>query len=302
MFDRAETIAGLVTIVTPCLDGEVYLQETIRSILAQTYPAIEYLFIDGGSRDASVAIARSFGERVEVSIAAGASQTRATNVGFRASRGEYFLWLGADDLLAPDAVARLVIALSMNAEAPFAYGRAEFVDYAGELIGEYPTRQFDRKLLAETCYISQPATLSRARDYAANGGVDERLHAAFDYDLWIRLSRNATPAFVPIVLAQTRMHYQTKTYRSRLRNLRETRALVLRHYGYVPFSWEHAFAGVLVTGGDMFFDPPRGSFARTLLTLVIGLKDNFRSAGRYIAEFRSEIVRLRGIKRRRAAP
>jgi glycosyltransferase involved in cell wall biosynthesis len=299
VLDGSGRIAGLVAVVTPCLNGGLFLQKTIDSILAQTYDRIDYVVVDGGSSDRSLAIARGYGDRVRVVVVPGSTQTEAANAGFRESRAEFFSFVNADDVLKPTAITEMVAALEMEPRAPYVYADADFIGVDDEFLGSYPTRDFDLEKLAESCYVCQPATLVRADAFAAAGGLRERYDAAFDYDLWMRFAHTKPPPVrIKRVLAKSRMHYGTKTYRTRRRNFREIRAIVRSHYGYVPFSWIHAYAGIRVSDSDMFFDPPRGSFQRTLLTLAIGLGDNRTQPVRFLREFVREVVRLRREKRR----
>lgn len=291
-------VSGLVSIVTPCLDGATFLAKTIESIMAQTYGRVEYIVVDGGSADASLAIADRFGSRLTVISAPRSSQTEATNAGFRASRGEFFGFIGADDVLAPTAIEELVAALRASPEAPYAYADAHFIGVNDEILGIYPTRDFDLAALAQSCYVCQPATLIRADAFESVNGLDERYDAAFDYDLWIRLGLSHRPPIrLGRFLAGARMHRGTKTYRTRRENLREIRSIVRRHFGYVPFSWVHAYAGIALSNCDTFFDPPRGSFQRTLVTLLVGLADNRGTPATFLREFASEVTRLRREKR-----
>lgn len=284
---------GLVTIVTPTLNAARFLKSTIESVLAQSYSSIEYFVVDGGSRDETLDIATAYGPRVVILERRHSTQAEAIREGFRRANGEYFAFLNADDVIEPSDIAVLVGALRSDPAAPFAYSDAEFIDEDGRTIGRYPTGDFDFAALAESCFICQPATLIRAAAYRTVGGIDARYQAAFDYDLWFRLARLDPPVRVPGVYAGARMHTGSKTHRLRRANFREIVTLLQHNNGYVPFSWVHAYAGILVTGKDLFFDPPQGSLKRTALTLWLGLAFNPRRWARFIAEYVREIYRLR---------
>ncbi len=298
MPDADGTIEGLVAIVTPCLNGAAFLKATLESVLAQTYKPIEYTFVDGGSSDDSYAIASSFADRVRVVTMLGYTQAQSVNAVFRDSRAEFLAFVNADDLIVPHAIEELVAALQANPAAPYAYADANFIDVHGVRLGNYPTRDFDIEELARACFVCQPATLIRATAFARAGGLGEQYDAGFDYDLWIRMARTlAPPVRLKRTLAESRMHYETKTHRNRRRNFREIRTMLRLNFGYVPFSWIHAYAGIAVSGKDMFFDPPHGSFARTALTLAIGLIDNRAHPARFVREYLREVARLRREKR-----
>lgn len=294
--------AGLITAVTPVLNGASYLRESIESVLSQGYPAVEYLVVDGGSTDDSLAIAREFGPSVRVIERPGCSQIAAVNLGFAEGHGEFFAIVNADDSLVPGSLVRSVAALERAPEAPYAYGDAIFVDAGGDTIGAYPVRAFSLQAMMQECIICQPATLIRATAFDAVGRMDERYDAAADYDLWIRLARSSPPPVrVEATLARARMHKAAKTFNAREQNLREVCGLIQRHYGYVPFSWIHAYAGLQVTSADQFFQPPTGSPARTLRTLALGMSYNKRKSVRFLREFCAEVIRLSALRRRKIA-
>jgi len=285
---------GLVSIVTPCLNGSAFLRATIASILNQSYPSIEYIFVDGGSTDASVKIALESGERIRILRLEGSSQARAINAGFEQASGEFVAFVNADDALEPSMVAEAIEALAAEPGAPYAYGRARFIDAAGEALGTYPVKPFSRDALMHECIVCQPATLIRADALERVGGLEEAYAYALDYDLWIRFAESQPPpAYRERIWASARMHANAKTFRDRELVYREVVSMVRRHYGYVPFSWIHAYAGYLVDGRDQFFEPPKGSLRRSLLTLAMGVRENGVQAPRFVAEFGRESLRLR---------
>lgn len=97
--------APLVSILIPCHDAAPWLAATLESALAQTWPAIEIIVVDDGSRDNSLAIARQFEPRgVRVLTQANRGASAARNAALRAAKGNWFQFLDADDLLAPDKI------------------------------------------------------------------------------------------------------------------------------------------------------------------------------------------------------
>jgi len=99
----------LVSVVTPCYNAAPWIAETLRSVLDQTWPAIEVIVVDDGSRDGSAEIARRIGSsRVKVISQDNAGQSAAANVATAAAQGDYLEYLDADDLLAPDKIERQI--------------------------------------------------------------------------------------------------------------------------------------------------------------------------------------------------
>src|SRR3954467_14302963 len=116
--------APLVSIVTPSFNQGRFLGRTIDSVLGQDYPHVEYLVVDGGSTDETLAILRSYGDRVRWLSEADAGQTAAINKGFQRTSGKIVGYLNSDDVLLPEAVATVVEYLRNHPECDLVYGDA----------------------------------------------------------------------------------------------------------------------------------------------------------------------------------
>src|SRR5258708_8154242 len=102
----------LVSILIPAFNAEDWISDTIKSALDQTWPVKEIIVVDDGSRDQTPAIAQSFAsEGVLVVSQPNQGAAAARNKAFSLCNGDYIQWLDADDLLAPDKVAKQVEAL-----------------------------------------------------------------------------------------------------------------------------------------------------------------------------------------------
>ena len=117
----------LVSVITPCHNAAAFVGQTIESVLAQTHQPVEHLIVDDGSSDGSWAVIERFAEphrerlRAEqVPVSRGASHAR--NRGAALARGEYLMFLDADDLIAPNSLGALVAALRERPDA-IAYTR-----------------------------------------------------------------------------------------------------------------------------------------------------------------------------------
>lgn len=223
--------APLVSIITPSLNQGEFIANAIESVLAQDYPAIEYLVLDGGSTDGTLAILRGYGARVRWLSEPDGGQADALNTGFAMARGSIVAWLNADDRYLPGAVSRAVAALQAHPQAALVYGQAEFIDRAGRVTG--PCAQvepFDLgRLINQLDFVVQPATFFRAEAYAQVGRVDPSLRYCFDYDLWIRLAQRYPVRYLPERLAQVRVYAETKTASGGLARLDEIERMIARH-------------------------------------------------------------------------
>src|ERR1044071_2619578 len=104
----------LVTIVTPSLNQRQFIEATVRSVLDQDYPAIEYVVMDGGSTDGTLDLLRRYGDRISWRSGRDGGQSAAINAGWRAGRGQVLAWLNADDTYFPGAVGSAVAYLQQH--------------------------------------------------------------------------------------------------------------------------------------------------------------------------------------------
>lgn len=258
-----------VSLVTPCYNGMPWLQAAIDSVLAQDYPAIEYLVMDGGSSDGTVELLREYGDRLRWVSAPDDGQADAIARGFEQTDGAILGWLNADDVLKPGAVRAAVAALQAHPEAGLVYGHADFIDAAGRVIGPCTVVEpFSRqRLLHFGDYIIQPATFFTRAAYQTAGGLDRSLHWAMDWDLWLRLARDGEVIYLDMELASYRWLGSNKTAAGGFERLKEVEN-VARRYGCsgLPayFRLERARLLVARAGEDL----KRGHFVPMLKNLV----------------------------------
>jgi glycosyltransferase involved in cell wall biosynthesis len=207
----------LVTIVTPSYNQARYLEATIRSVLEQDYPHIEYLIMDGGSTDGSLGIIRKYASRLAGWVSAqDRGQTDAINKGFARARGEVLAWLNSDDTYEPGAVASAVAFLRDRPEVGLVYGDANYIDESGYACGRFPAAQTDyRRLRRGYVHIPQQAAFFRAELWRQVGPLDPSFYFAMDYDLWVRIAaRSGLHYLRGQTLANFRLHGDSKTLAS----------------------------------------------------------------------------------------
>jgi len=232
----------LVTVVTPCYNSARFIEETIQSVLAQTYPHIEYIIMDGGSTDGTVAIAQRYADRLTLISERDRGQTHAINKGWQRAQGQILAWLNADDLYYPDTVAKAVAALEAHPEVGWVYGEPDVLDANGNPMPyRAPAFAWEYRLLLEYgCFITQPTVFIRRIVYETCGPLDEDLHYGMDYEYWLRIGQRYPPQFVPEVRAAVKIYRETKTRSGGLKRLNEYRAF-LAQYGAdeLPRSMHH---------------------------------------------------------------
>jgi len=242
---RAEALP-LVSIVTSSLNQGRFIEETILSVLGQDYPAIEYLVMDGGSTDETLAILERHSDRLIFVSEKDCGHAHAVNKGFQRARGEILAFLNSDDTYLPGAVSAAVAALQKNPEAPFVYGEGYYVDEYGCPLDRYPTERFSSQRLQDTCFICQPTAFVRREALQKAGYVNEELRCCFDYELWVRLSSLGEPVYLDRLLAHYRLHSSSRTICERRATHWEVARMWKRRIGQVPSSWIFALAHVIL--------------------------------------------------------
>lgn len=224
----------LVSIVTPSLNQGEYLESTIRSVVEQDYPNIEYIICDGGSTDGSVDIIRNYEDILAYWVSENDhGQSDAINKGWKIATGEICAYLNSDDNLEPGALRVVAKAFQSNPYAGIVYGNCYNIDECSQKIGIYRGAQADFKQLlgnGQGPYIAQPASFFRTSLVRQVGLLDEMLHLSMDYDLFLRLARESEIVYVPGTLASFRMHDSSKSSTLKEAHRRES-SLVRARYG-----------------------------------------------------------------------
>ncbi len=205
----------LVTIVTPSFNQADYLEATIKSVLEQSYPHIEYIIMDGGSTDGSVDVIQKYAGKLRYwESAKDKGQTDAINKGFNRAKGDILAWLNSDDTYAnPNAIADAVNFLVANPEVAMVYADCDFINEQGQVIGKFASRQTDyAKLRTGYVHIPQQTMFFRARYWKELGPLDPSFYFAMDYDLWVRIAKHAPIQYLPgKTWANFRIHTSSKT-------------------------------------------------------------------------------------------
>jgi glycosyltransferase involved in cell wall biosynthesis len=203
----------LVSILTPSFNQARFLEETILSVLAQDYPNLEYLIVDGGSTDGSGEIIQRYTGRIAWWVSEqDEGQTDAINKGFAHAKGEILAWLNSDDTYLPGAVSAAVKSLEAHPEAALVYADANLVDEQNLTIGQFPAKQTDLKhLLCGSVHIPQQTTFFRASYWQQVAPLDPSFQFAMDYDLWVRLAKLAPLVYIPGLWANFRLHGEGKS-------------------------------------------------------------------------------------------
>lgn len=202
-----------VSIVTPSYNQGRFIEETIRSVLLQGYPDLEYIIIDGGSTDNSVEIIKKYEKWLTYWVSEpDRGQSHAINKGFEKATGEIYAWLNSDDTYMPRAIETAVKYLVENPNVGMVYGDCDIIDEQGEFVAEVKTKEFNLgQMMCGPNMVPQPSVFIRRAGLDTVGYVDTSLQMAMDFDLWIRIALKYKVRYIPKRLASYRQHLSTKT-------------------------------------------------------------------------------------------
>lgn len=200
-----------VSIVTPSYNQVAYLEQTMRSVLNQDYPNLEYLVVDGHSTDGSLETIWRYTDRLAWWCSERDSgQAEAINKGLQHARGEIVAWLNSDDLYSPGAVAEAVAALEANPALGMVFGDALTITPTGATIKRLSFDHWGLDDLIGFRIICQPAVFMRREVLVKAGYLDLAYHYMLDHHLWIRMARLAPIQYVPRLWAAARHHPSAK--------------------------------------------------------------------------------------------
>jgi glycosyltransferase involved in cell wall biosynthesis len=203
-----------ITVVTPSYNQGPFLEETIRSVLLQGYPNLEYMIIDGGSTDQTIEIIHKYEAWLAYWVSEkDRGQSHAINKGWKRATGDILAWLNSDDFLLPAVLEQVALLYGVNKSAGFYHGQAQEVNKSGAVLKPAMGEEFDWMSSLETSVniVCQPSTFVNRRALEAVGYVDEELQFSMDWDLWMRIGGEFPTVFKPAVWSAMRMWEGAKT-------------------------------------------------------------------------------------------
>jgi glycosyltransferase involved in cell wall biosynthesis len=229
-----------ISIVTCSLNQSRFIEAAIRSVLAQEYPALEYIIVDGGSTDGTLEIIQRYQKHLAWWVSEeDKGQTDALIKGFRHATGAVMGWLFSDDLMLPGTLKTVAEFFSREKDAAVLFGDAIWIDDHNRILGYKKEIGFNRFIwLWSYNYLPAPSTFWCRGIYEQVGGLDQSYHLAMDGDLWERFSRCGKIAHVPQILSLIRRYPQQKNVRFRKQSDVEDDRYRLRSLGRPAFPLE----------------------------------------------------------------
>jgi glycosyltransferase involved in cell wall biosynthesis len=206
----------LVSIVTPSFNQSRFLEYCLRSVASERVRGnVEHLVLDGGSTDSSQKILREHSASLDfLRSAPDGGQSTAINEGMALAKGKILCWINSDDAIAPGAIKVMREVLGATEQPAWAIGQCEIISDSGNQIDRWkPTKHdhLDYILDWRTNYIMQPAVFWNRALWERAGPLENKLHYAMDFDLWLRFFKLGPPLLIDRVVGIHRVHGESKT-------------------------------------------------------------------------------------------
>lgn len=222
----------LVSIVTPVFNGKLYLEQTIQSVLNQSYDNIEYIVIDGGSTDGSLEFIQKYEDKLDYWLSEPDSgMYEAINKGLKVASGDILAYLNSDDLYHPNSVKIAVEYFQKHPDTELIYGNCDFIGPRGEFLYShyYPKFKMESFVAMNTSSIPQQTTFWRSTIHKRIGYFDTTLKMCGDFDFYAKAGKHCRIDHTKRNLAKFRIHGASLTSIQGYRNKEEV-AIIHKRY------------------------------------------------------------------------
>lgn len=222
-----------ISIITPSYNQSQFIEKTIRSVLLQNYPNLEYIVIDGDSKDDSINIIKKYKYWFKYWVSEpDRGQSHAINKGFAKATGEIYAWLNSDDIYLPGALSLIAEGFANNNDIGALVGIGHKVDRKGNIVYTPPGKtelSFNSFLDWHQAHFLQPACFFTNNAWRDCGLLDEHLHYCMDLDLWLKIAQKFSFARINAVLSHATVHRDAKTTAMKQQMIVEIALLVMQY-------------------------------------------------------------------------
>jgi glycosyltransferase involved in cell wall biosynthesis len=256
--------------VTPSFNQAPYLERTIRSVLLQGYPNLEYIVIDGGSTDGSVEIIRKYERWITFWVSEpDHGQASAINKGLKRATGDWLAWQNSDDIFYPGAFAAIAMRSLRRPDADLIIGNINLIDEDDHVLTDLRfVRPTFKALLAEGMVLTNQAAFWRRSVHQQIGWLKEEMVCAFDYEWFLRVLEQRSADHIDCVLGGFRIHRQAKSnvISTRCRQEREQAVRGRQLPGWQVRVLQARRLALMFAGGHFFY------LARALIRRAFGIR------------------------------
>jgi len=231
-----------ISIVTSSYNQGSFIERTIESIRTQDYPDVEHIVVDGMSSDSTMEVLAKY-SHLKVIREPDAGQADAINKGFRLATGAIFGFVNSDDTLEPGALRAVAEAMSADPGRHVVMGRCRFIDERDVFLGvEHPSAFESHRRVLEIwkgyC-LPQPAIFWTRDVWETCGPLGANEQLVLDYDLFCRFSRRYVFHRLDRILANYRLHTESKTQSMTDEERLNLSIAVSRRYWGSPLGWQY---------------------------------------------------------------
>lgn len=203
-----DMVKNLVSVVIPAFNGAEFIGQTIESILAQTWPAVEVLVVDDGSTDGTPEVVERFGDHVRLLQQKNSGTPAARNLGLKHAKGEFFAVLDQDDLWLPQKLARQIPRFREDPKIGLVYARIEFVLLSTGTVTDtyFPADELNVHDLLGHKVLPVQTMLFRRSALDQIGPFDVSLPGTDDWDIGIRMAAEFRMLGIDEVLGRVGLH------------------------------------------------------------------------------------------------
>lgn len=203
----------LVSVITPSYNHGHFIRQTIQTVLAQDYPNLEYIVVDGGSTDGTVDVIQQYASRITWWVSEpDHGQADAINKGFHHAHGDIIAWLNSDDLYySTNAISHAVQVLQAHPQAGMVYANGMLVDENLKVLDFHTYPQFSLSDLLSFKVLLQPTVFMRQNALRDAGFLPVNYNLILDQVLWVLIAARYPIIHVNEYWAVERSHSSAKT-------------------------------------------------------------------------------------------
>lgn len=217
-----------ITLITPSYNQGHFLEQTIRSVIDQGYPNLEYFVIDGGSTDESIEVLKKYTSGISYWVSEpDRGQTHAINKGLQKATGEIIGWVNSDDYLEKDSLFKIATQFR-DPDFNCVIGKISYFNEQGVLWQSTDVVKRPAEKTLGSGVVPQPAMYFRKACYDRIGLLNEQLHFCFDSEWYMRYLIHygiSQIKEIPDILVHFRFHHNSKTMSNSLKFREERNAI-----------------------------------------------------------------------------
>ncbi|MCF7804201.1 MAG: glycosyltransferase [Candidatus Marinimicrobia bacterium] len=222
-----------ISIITPSFNQSEFLELSIKSVIEQNYPNLEFIVMDGGSSDETLDILNKYDKDIDYwKSERDRGQADAINKGFKLSNGIIIGWLNSDDLLAPNSLFKVAEAYNTNPGEKIFFGDCSVIDHRGNFVSTKITKDFDWHTILLGKSLGQPAVFMNREILKEIGYLEYQLQYALDWAFFLKafyFYKNNQTKYINSVLGISREYEGTKS-RTGLNEKGEERREILKKF------------------------------------------------------------------------